>query len=983
MAAACARKLCQLLLLISPAFGLFEDQVGKFDWKQSYVGKPVHMFWDQSSSGKKLIVSTEKNVLASIHANNGSIVWRRVFEDDKRGHMDTVLHQGTSLVTVSGGGKMVRGWHPSTGSLSWESVLKAEPDMRASGVFTGRSKAESVVVATAHGLYALRASDGAKDWELDLPNSDTVDYWHMASRDHDIILVGVTPKTEVTIVTVGQGGKLKSHRAVRSLWITVETSCAISGEAYFVCYRPETQSLQILPLTAGQAFTPQSLQDLNLQASIFTQLQSSPVNPSADDPRAEVILRVSKDHMAVLTVSKTGVKVVKDLPKVSSAQITYQGDRDFLLTLERSGLELSLTAYDMKSWGEVADLAQTMAFTNTHGHPNMLNGLLFNRKKDSRMSCKVAFTSEDYTIHFRSGKTTWRREESLAYILSVEMVDLPLSENQAKFEDEFGSIEDDIAAMFVKRLLAQLSQIQSFAEGLISKLQGHRHHSSMVAHDNEDLENEEDDMEEELTRDEFNLKKIIIAVTASGKIFGLRSHTGKLVWQQFLPELSPFDRYSKQRLVLYTQRTTAHFPLLPQCVVVGKSRKTGNGFLYAFDPVTGSPVEGLPTHGLDLGYDVIQAALLSEMSEDFVRGLVLLGSDFRARFYPENVKSVAKERLSSMFMYLSEIDTGYMNGYRLVARSNGEFEADPVWNIDLQKKQQRVVSVISKRVNEHVHSQGRVLGDRSVLYKYLNPNLVAVVTEGEEPAVLSATHKGPSSFFNIYLIDGVTGHIVFHVNHKRAKGPVNIVHAENWVVYSYFNERHRRPEMSVMEMFEGKEQSNSTAFSSFNPPPQPLVLRQSYIFPLSISTMATTVTEKGITSKNLIISLRNGGLLSIPKALLDPRRPIIPSQETMEEGTIPYIPEIQVFTEATLNYNQSVVNIRGIHTTPAGLESTSLVLAYGLDLFYTRVNPSKMFDVLKEDFDYLFIGTVLLIMIAVSVISQKLASRKALNRAWK
>ena len=31
-----------------------------------------------------------------------------------------------------------------------------------------------------------------------------------------------------------------------------------------------------------------------------------------------------------------------------------------------------------------------------------------------------------------------------------------------------------------------------------------------------------------------------------------------------------------------------------------------------------------------------------------------------------------------------------------------------------------------------MHSQGRVLGDRSVLYKYLNPNVVAIVTEGTE-----------------------------------------------------------------------------------------------------------------------------------------------------------------------------------------------------------------------------------------------------------
>ena len=30
---------------------------------------------------------------------------------------------------------------------------------------------------------------------------------------------------------------------------------------------------------------------------------------------------------------------------------------------------------------------------------------------------------------------------------------------------------------------------------------------------------------------------------------------------------------------------------------------------------------------------------------------------------------------------------------------------------------QRIVSVKGKRPNEHVHSQGRVMGDRSVLYK--------------------------------------------------------------------------------------------------------------------------------------------------------------------------------------------------------------------------------------------------------------------------
>ena len=60
-----------------------------------------------------------------------------------------------------------------------------------------------------------------------------------------------------------------------------------------------------------------------------------------------------------------------------------------------------------------------------------------------------------------------------------------------------------------------------------------------------------------------------------------------------------------------------------------------------------------------------------------------------------------------------------------------------------------------------------------------------------------------------------------------------------------------------------------------------------------------------------------------------------------------------------------------------------VLFSFITDIFYTRVMPSRMFDVLKEDFDYLFIGGVLGLMILVSFITQKLAARKALNRAWK
>lgn len=58
--------------------------------------------------------------------------------------------------------------------------------------------------------------------------------------------------------------------------------------------------------------------------------------------------------------------------------------------------------------------------------------------------------------------------------------------------------------------------------------------------------------------------------------------------------------------------------------------------------------------------------------------------------------------------------------------------------------------------------------------------------------------------------------------------------------------------MAALEMYEGKNQSNSTDFSSFTSPTQPLVMRQSFIFPLPMYTMTTTITEKGITSKDIL-----------------------------------------------------------------------------------------------------------------------------------
>lgn len=53
-----------------------------------------------------------------------------------------------------------------------------------------------------------------------------------------------------------------------------------------------------------------------------------------------------------------------------------------------------------------------------------------------------------------------------------------------------------------------------------------------------------------------------------------------------------------------------------------------------------------------------------------------------------------------------------------------------------------------------------------------------------------------SDVLNIHLVDVVSGGIVTTITHRRVRGPVNMIHSENWLVYSYYNDKVRRTELS-------------------------------------------------------------------------------------------------------------------------------------------------------------------------------------------
>ncbi|XP_038602282.1 ER membrane protein complex subunit 1 isoform X1 [Tachyglossus aculeatus] len=988
--------LCLCPALLSPAAAVYEDQVGKFDWRQQYVGKLKFASLEFAPGAKKLVVATEKNVMAALNSRTGEILWRQVDKGTAEGTIDAMLLQGQDAITVSNGGRILRSWETNIGGLNWETTL--EPGAFQMANLVGPQDAVKYVAVlkkTSLALYYL--SHGHQKWTDHLPESDSVRYQLAYSRGTGAVqVVGAVPQSHVNIVTVNvEDGEIVRQVRVAAPWLRgLKGACGVVGEAVLVCADPGTRSLYTLALETEAEAKQVPLKTLELDFQDGFQPRIVATQPNlAGASRAQFFVQLSPSRFALLQSRPGGLSLLRHFPqaalvsfattgeKTVAAVMTCRGETQKAGSVEdgpadsaadlRSAQDAaacpnqtySINLYLVETGRRLLETTITFSLEQSQARPERLYIQVF-LKKDDSVGYRALVQTEDHVLLFLqqlAGRVQlWSREESLAEVVCLEMVDLPLTGAQAELEGEFGkkaAIQDGLLGMFLKRLSSQLILLQAWTAHLWKMFYDARKPRSQIKNEI-NVDN--------LARDEFNLQKMMVMVTASGKLFGIESSSGTILWKQFLPDVRPEASFK-----LVVQRTTAHFPHPPQCTLLVKDKESGLSSLYVFNPIFGKWSQVAPPV---LKRPILQSLLLPIMDQDYAKVLLLIDNEYKVTAFPatRNVLRQLEDIAPSIFFYLVDAEQGKLSGFRL----RRDLTTELSWELTIPPEVQRIVTVKGKRSSEHVHSQGRVMGDRSVLYKSLNPNLLAVVTESTD-----LHHE--RTFIGIYLIDGVTGRIVHSSVQKKAKGPVHIVHSENWVVYQYWNTKARRNEFTVLELYEGTEQYNATAFSSLDRPQLPQVLQQSYIFPSSISAMEATITERGITSRHLLIGLPSGAILSLPKALLDPRRPEIPTEQSREENLIPYSPDVQIHAERFINYNQTISRMRGIYTAPSGLESTCLVVAYGLDIYQTRVYPSKQFDVLKDDYDYVLISSVLFGLIFATMITKRLAQVKLLNRAWR
>lgn len=94
---------------------------------------------------------------------------------------------------------------------------------------------------------------------------------------------------------------------------------------------------------------------------------------------------------------------------------------------------------------------------------------------------------------------------------------------------------------------------------------------------------------------------------------------------------------------------------------------------------------------------------------------------------------------------------------------------------------ERIASIAYPNYQDTIDSTYSILGDDSVLLKYLNPHMSAVVT-------LSLSSSQEDIMF-VSLVDTITGKIIMRIEQENAAAPIHSLIMENHVVVTYWNSK--------------------------------------------------------------------------------------------------------------------------------------------------------------------------------------------------
>ncbi|KAF3975078.1 hypothetical protein CMV_001650 [Castanea mollissima] len=965
------------------SFSLYEDQAGLMDWHQQYIGKVKHaVFHTQKTGKKRVVVSTEENVLASLDLRHGQIFWRRVLgANDAIDGVDIVL--GKYVITLSSEGSILRAWSLPDGQMVWESFLQGSKPSKSllSVPINLTVDKDNVILVFGKGcLHAVSSIDGVVLWKKDF-SAESIEVQQIIQPlgNDKIYVVGFVGSSEFDVYQINaKNGELIKHTSAAfpdgffGEVLSVSSDMLVSLDS--------TKSILVtINFQNGEiSFKKTHISDLVGDHSGIADILPSKLSGvfAVKINTLLVFIRVTAE--GVLEV----VDKINNAAAVSDALSFSEGQQAFALVEHVDGKVLLTLKYS-HDWNNDL-LKESVEVGHQRGlvHKVFINNYI---RTDRSYGFRALIVMEDHSLLLlQQGATVWSREEGLASIVDVTVSELPVE----KAGVSVAKVEQNLFEWLKGHILKLKGTLMLASSEDIAAIQDMRLKSSEKS---------------KMTRDHNGFRKLLIVLTRAGKLYALHTGDGRVVWSLLLPSLRKSGSCEHPTgLSVYQWQVPHHHAMdeNPSVLVVGRCgpNSDASAVLSFVDTYTGKEL-----NSLGLVHSVAQIIPLPFTDSTEQRLHLLVDTDKHAHLYPRTSEAIDifQREFSNIYWYSVEADNGIIRGHVLNRNCIGEvvdefcFDSRELWSIVFPSESEKIIATVTRKLNEVVHTQAKVVADQDVTYKYISKNLLFVATATPKASGEIGTATPEEASLVVYLIDTVTGRILHRMAHYGSQGPVHAVFSENWVVYHYFNLRAHRYEMSVIEIYDQSRADNKDVWKlvfgkhnltspiSLFSRPEVIVKSQSYYFTHSVKTIAVTSTAKGITSKQLLIGTIGDQVLALDKRYLDPRRSVNPTQAEREEGIIPLTDSLPIIPQSYVTHALKVEDLRGIVTVPAKLESTTLAFAYGVDLFLTRMAPSRTYDSLTEDFSYALLLITIVALIAAIFVTWVLSERKELQDKWR
>ena len=559
----------------------------------------------------------------------------------------------------------------------------------------------------------------------------------------------------------------------------------------------------------------------------------------------------------------------------------------------------------------------------------------------------VTLSSGDWEL-VRNGDPVWLRHEGLAGIVAAGWAEIPLEEGLAK-ELSMES-QDNILSAYIHRVSRHARDMKQFP-AWVSRLP--RLMSGLLG-------DQSSSQSRNLERDGFGFRKVVIVATEKGRLMALDTGAqGRVIWNIQALKLPPNTRWKVSNIDVGQEFAGI---------------TAADGDYLRIENLTGKILQHQPARLISQ----YQPGTVTSNVETFMTVPDKSGDKTLVIINKDGSPSEPRAKLRETTI-VTRRSKEAIAGWSLT--SDGK--RSMAWEFTLPPGES-ISELATRPAHDPVASIGKVLGDRNVLYKYLNPNLVLLVASSLAASTLS-----------IYLLDSISGQILYTTTHSGvdASKSISTTFSENWFTYSLYSDPSIVPatntstynplpkgyQLIISELYESPWPNDrgplgsAQNFSSLLPsqsPAFPHVISQSYVIPGPISHQTTTSTLQGITPRSLICILPSlSSLLSIPATVLAPRRPVNrdPTPSEQEEGLFKYNPFLDFNPSWIISHQRELLGLKQVVTSPTLMESTSLVFAYGnVDIFGTRVAPIGGFDTLGKGFSRLqLVGTVLALGVGI------------------